>query len=337
MDQNSRLFSIAPMMDWTDRHCRFFHRLMTRNAWLYTEMVTSAAVLHGDRQRLLGFDPVEQPVALQLGGSDPADLATAARIGADFGYAEINLNCGCPSDRVQSGAFGACLMREPGLVGDCVAAMKAAVSIPVTVKCRIGVDEQDPEEALNAFAEAVIAAGADLIIVHARKAWLKGLSPRENRDIPPLDYGRAMRLKQRFPATPITVNGGIVSLEAAQDLLKPVNGTALDGVMLGRAAYQNPGMLLHVDPVFYGKAAGISDEAGVVEAMMTYCARELAKGTHLSAITRHMLGLFAGRAGARAFRRTLAMQAVKPGAGLEVLREALACIRPLPDQDGIAA
>ncbi|WP_342358465.1 tRNA dihydrouridine(20/20a) synthase DusA [Terrarubrum flagellatum] len=319
-------FSVAPMMDWTDRHCRFFHRLMSRRALLYTEMLTTGAVIHGDRERLLGFDPAEHPVALQLGGSEPAELAASARIGEDFGYDEIDLNCGCPSDRVQSGRFGACLMREPALVGDCVAAMKAAVKIAVTVKCRIGVDEQDPEEALFAMAESVARAGADALIVHARKAWLKGLSPRENRDVPPLDYDIVFRLKDRYRDWPVIINGGIASIAHARELLAPRGGVALDGVMLGRAAYQNPGLMLDVDPVFFGAEAPQAGEHETVEALMGYIARELACGERLSAITRHILGLFQGRPGARAFRRTLATEAVKPGAGLDVVRAALACV-----------
>ena len=320
-------FSVAPMMDWTDRHCRFFHRLMTRRALLYTEMVTTGAVIHGDRARLIGFDAAEHPVALQLGGSEPEALAEAARIGEAEGYDEINLNCGCPSDRVQNGSFGACLMREPAIVAQGVAAMKAAVKIPVTVKCRIGVDEQDPEIALDALTEQCVAAGVDAIIVHARKAWLQGLSPRENRDIPPLDYERVFRLKQKYPALPIAINGGIATIEQAKDLLQPRDGVALDGVMLGRAAYQNPGFLLRADPEFFGEPAPLPDEFAVVEAMFPYIEKHLAQGGRLSNITRHMLGLFAGRPGARAFRRTLATRAVIEGAGLEVLRDALACVR----------
>ncbi len=324
-------FSVAPMMDWTDRHCRFFHRLMSRRALLYTEMVTTGAVIHGDRARLIGFDPAEHPVALQLGGSDPADLAVSARIGADEGYDEINLNCGCPSDRVQNGRFGACLMREPALVADGVTAMKAAVRIPVTVKCRIGVDDQDPDDALFAMADAVKRAGADALIVHARKAWLQGLSPRENRDVPPLDYDIVFRLKRAHPDWPIAINGGINSIAAAKALLEPRDGVALDGVMLGRAAYQNPGLMLDVDPVFFGEPAPLAGEAETVEALMDYIAAHLARGDKLSAITRHILGLFAGRPGARAFRRTLATEAVKPGAGLDTVRAAIACVGPAKD------
>jgi tRNA-dihydrouridine synthase A len=306
------------MMEWTDRHCRFFHRTLTRRARLYTEMVTTAAVLHGDRSRLLGFNVAEHPVAAQLGGSDPADLAEAARICADFGYDEINLNVGCPSERVQNGAFGACLMREPELVGACVAAMKAAVSIPVTVKCRIGVDDQDPAEALGVFAEAVIAAGVDALIVHARKAWLKGLSPKDNRSVPPLDYALVHALKRRFPHTPIAINGGLETLEAARAQLEHA-----DGVMVGRAAYQNPALLLEVDPLFFGDAAPYAGEAEAVHAFIPYVEARLAEGVPLHAMTRHVLGLFTGRKGARAWRRHLSTHAVKPGAGIEVLRAAL--------------
>ena len=317
------------MMDWSDRHCRAFHRGLSRRARLYTEMVTTGAVLHGDRNRLLGFDAVEHPVAVQLGGSDPADLAEAARICADFGYDEVNINVGCPSDRVQNGRFGACLMREPALVGDCVAAMKAAVQVPVTVKCRIGVDDQDPEQALDALADAVLAAGADALVVHARKAWLQGLSPKENRDIPPLDYGRVHRLKARLPHVPVSINGGIGSLAEAQAQLAHV-----DGVMLGRAAYQDPGLLLGVDPLLFGEAAPAADPFEALESFEPYVAARLAEGTRLHAITRHMLGLFNGRPGARAWRRHLATEGVKPGAGLETLRDALAHVPRSGAEDG---
>jgi tRNA-dihydrouridine synthase A len=313
------LFAVAPMMDWTDRHCRFFHRLMTRRALLYTEMVTANAVIFGDRARLIGFHPSEHPVALQLGGAEPPALAKAAAIGADYGYDEINLNVGCPSDRVQGGAFGACLMREPALVGDCVAAIKAAVKVPVTVKCRIGVDEQDPEEALDAMTRAVVAAGADVLIVHARKAWLKGLSPKENREVPPLDYGRVYRLKEAWPDVPIVINGGIGSLDEARAHLQHV-----DGAMLGRAAYQSPEILFDVDARFFGDDAPADDAFEVVEWLLPYIEARLAEGTRLHQITRHVLGLFAGRSGARAFRRHLAVEAVKHGAGTGVLREAVA-------------
>jgi tRNA-dihydrouridine synthase A len=317
----SHRFSVAPMMDWTDRHCRFFHRLLTRHALLYTEMVTTGAVLHGDRTRLLGFDPAEQPVALQLGGSDPAALRQCARIGEAFGYREINLNVGCPSDRVQEGRFGACLMAEPALVGDCVAAMKAAVKIPVTVKCRIGIDGQDPEAVLPAFATMAEATGADALIVHARKAWLQGLSPRENRDVPPLDYDIVHRLKAAHPDLPIVLNGGLPSIEAAREHLKKV-----DGVMLGRAAYQEPWRLMQADPMLFGDAAPFVSPKAAALALIPYIERELARGTRLHAITRHVLGLFHGVPGARAFRRHLAIEAVKPGACAQVLAEALALV-----------
>ena len=314
-------FSVAPMMDWTDRHCRVFHRLMSRRARLYTEMLTTGAILHGDRARLLGFDASEHPVALQLGGSSPADLAQAAGIGEDFGYDEINLNVGCPSDRVKDGRFGACLMAEPDLVAEGVAAMKHAVKIPVTVKCRIGIDDQDPEIALDRLARAVIAAGADALIVHARKAWLNGLSPKENRDIPPLDYDRVYRLKAALPDVPIIINGGIGSIAEARAHL-----THVDGVMLGRAAYQEPWRLLAVDPEMFGEVAPHATMHDVFEAMMPYIERELAAGTRLHSITRHFVGAFHGVPGARAFRRHLAERGVKADADAGVLREAVALV-----------
>ena len=315
------VFSVAPMMDWTDRHCRVFHRLMTRRALLYTEMLTTGAIIHGDRARLLGFDAFEHPVALQLGGSDPRDLAAAAKIGEDFGYDEINLNVGCPSDRVKDGRFGACLMAEPVLVAAGVAAMKREVKIPVTVKCRIGIDDQDPETALDALARGVIAAGADALIVHARKAWLNGLSPKENRDVPPLDYDRVYRLKAAMPDVPIIINGGIAGLAEAKRHLAYV-----DGVMLGRAAYQEPWRLLAVDPELFGEPASFPAMKDVFEAMMPYIERELAQGTRLHSIVRHFVGAFHGVPGARAFRRHLAENGVKPGAGASVLRDAIALV-----------
>jgi tRNA-dihydrouridine synthase A len=314
-------FSVAPMMEWTDRHCRFFHRLLTRHALLYTEMITADAIIHGPRERLLGFDAAEHPVALQLGGSDPKNLAQAATIGADFGYDEINLNVGCPSDRVQDGRFGACLMREPKLVGECVAAMKAAVARPITVKCRLGVDDQDIEESLDRFADTIIVAGADALIVHARKAWLDGLSPRENRDIPPLDHARVHRLKLRLKYFPIIINGGIHTLDEAEHHLRHV-----DGVMFGRAAYQNPGMLLAADPKLFAAAAPVSETRAAVEKLIPYIERAMACGARLHDVTRHLLGLFRGQPGARAFRRHLATKAVQQGAGVHVLREALAMV-----------
>ncbi len=314
-------FCIAPMMDWTDRHCRVLHRLLTRHALLYTEMLTAEAVLRGDRGRLLGFDAREHPVALQLGGSEPSRLAEAARIGADCGYDEINLNAGCPSDRVQSGRFGACLMREPELVADCVAAMRAAVRVPVTVKCRTGVDDQDPEISLRAMIAACAAAGATTFIVHARKAWLDGLSPKENRDVPPLDHDLVYRVKRENPALTIVINGGIHALDDCAKHLAHV-----DGVMLGRAAYQSPGLLADVDRRFFG-ASETADLDMAVAAYVSYVEGKLAQGVPLHAMTRHMLGLFNGRPGARAFRRHLSENATRRGAGIVVLREALAHVQ----------
>ncbi|BCH24587.1 tRNA dihydrouridine(20/20a) synthase DusA [Mesorhizobium sp. L-8-3] len=312
--------AVAPMMDWTDRHCRFFHRQLTRRALLYTEMVVADAVIHGDRERLLGFDAVEHPVALQLGGSDPKKLAEAARIGKDLGYDEINLNVGCPSDRVQSGTFGACLMRTPDLVGACVAAMKGVAAIPVTVKCRLGVDEQDTETALGEMARTVFAAGADALWVHARKAWLEGLSPKENRDIPPLDYPRVYRLKQEYPNRLIGINGGIQSLDETVRHLEHV-----DGVMLGRAAYHTPGVLANADALLWGDD-GRADLAGVIDAMADYAARHIAHGGRLAHVTRHMTGLFHGFPGARRFRQILSTDATRPGAGPDVLFRAFEAV-----------
>jgi tRNA-dihydrouridine synthase A len=289
-------------------------------------MVTTGAVLHGDRQRLLRFDQAEHPVAVQLGGCEPKALAAAARICAELGYDEINLNAGCPSDRVQNGRFGACLMAEPALVGDCITAMKAAVAVPVTVKCRIGIDDQDPETALDAFADAAVAAGVDRLIVHARKAWLRGLSPRENRTVPPLDYARAVRLKARLPALPIVVNGGIATVEAAGAHL-----ARLDGVMVGRTAYQEPWRLLAVDPMLFGVPAPYTSLRAAAEAMIPYVAQEVAGGVRASSILRHMVGLFHRVPGARAFRRHLATWSVRPGAGAEVLIDALGLVA-----DGVA-
>jgi len=309
------------MMDWTDRHCRFFHRLLTRRALLYTEMLTTGAVLHGDRTRLLHYDATEHPLALQLGGSDLRALAACARIGADLGFDEINLNVGCPSDRVQNGRFGACLMAEPVLVGDCVAAMKAAVAVPVTVKCRIGTDAQDPEEALEIFARAIEEAGANALIVHARKAWLQGLSPKQNREVPPLDYDRVYRLKAAHPALTVVINGGVASVEQALAHLERV-----DGVMVGRAAYQEPWRLLAVDPKIFGDAAPFATAKDAAAALIPYIERELAQGTRLHAITRHLHGLFRAVPGARTFRRRLAEAAGAPHAGAEVLRAALALV-----------
>jgi tRNA-dihydrouridine synthase A len=312
------------MMDWTDRHCRYFHRQLSTRARLYTEMITSAAILHGDRQRLLGFDPAEHPVALQLGGSNPDELARAAETGLSFGYDEINLNCGCPSDRVQSGRFGACLMAEPELVAACVSAIRnaAGVSVPVTVKCRIGIDNQDDEADLTKFVDCVASAGCIVFIVHARKAWLQGLSPKENREVPPLDYHRVYRLKAAFPELTIVLNGGIGTLDEALSHLDHV-----DGVMLGRAAYKSPGFLAEADAILFGANEPALRPDAVLERMLVYTAAELKRGTRISSVTRHMTGLLNGKPGARRFRRLLAEESVKPGSGLEVLRAAINAAR----------
>jgi tRNA-dihydrouridine synthase A len=322
MKSQSHRLAVAPMMDWTDRHCRFLHRQISRRALLYTEMVTEQAVRHGDRARLLGFDPAEHPVALQLGGSDPAGLAEAARIGADFGYGEINLNVGCPSDRVQSGCFGAVLMRSPALVADCAAAMAAAApGAEITVKCRIGVDDDDPRAVLPAFLETVAAAGVRRFAIHARKAWLQGLSPKENREVPPLDHALVVEMKRAFPRLAIAINGGIASLAQAQGFL----AQGLDGVMIGRAAYQAPyDVLAGADAAIWGDKAPAPSRAEVVARIRPHIARHLAAGGRLNAVTRHMLGLFAGQPGARGWRRVLSEGAARTGAGLEVLDAALA-------------
>jgi tRNA-dihydrouridine synthase A len=306
------------MMDWTDRHCRFFHRQLTRRALLYTEMVTAEAVLHGDRGRLLGFSEIEHPVALQLGGSDPDRLAEAARIGASEGYDEINLNVGCPSDRVQSGRFGACLMAEPELVADCVAAMAARVAVPVTVKCRIGIDDQDGEADFARFVEIVAEAGCGVFIVHARKAWLNGLSPKENRDIPPLDYDRVYRLKEARPDLTIIINGGIGDHAAVQHHLDRV-----DGVMLGRAAYQTPYMLADVDRLYFGEDTVAAGRLDVLAGLVDYARGHIARGGRLNNITRHILGLYHGQPRARAFRRYLSENAAGDGVGVDVLLRAI--------------
>jgi tRNA-dihydrouridine synthase A len=310
------------MMDWTDRHCRRLHRALSGRARLYTEMLTADAVLHGDRARLLGFDAAEHPVALQLGGSEPAKLAAAARIGEDLGYDEINLNVGCPSDRVQSGRFGACLMAEPVLVAECMAAIGAAVRVPATVKCRLGVDDQDPEAALFGLVGACAAAGVTVFVVHARKAWLKGLSPKENREIPPLDYPLVHRLKRARPDLTIVINGGVADLDAAKAQLAHV-----DGVMLGRAAYHEPALLGEADRRIFGLDADtdVSPETAVAR-YLPYIRAELARGTHLAAMTRHMLGLFHARPGARTWRRILTVEGARPGAGVEVIERGLAAL-----------
>ncbi len=320
------------MMDWTDTHCRTFHRLLTRRALLYTEMVTTGAILHGPRDRLLGHDASEHPVALQLGGSDPRELAEAARIASGYGYDEINLNCGCPSDRVQNGRFGACLMREPELVGRCVEALKSATDMPVTVKCRIGVDDQDPGLALDALVSAVVNAGVDGVIVHARKAWLQGLSPKENRDVPPLDYGLVHALKRKWPTLFLAINGGIMNNDAATEHLERV-----DGVMLGRAAYHNPELLLDVDAAFFHAPRPVEDTAEAVMLFMPYMARKLETGVRLHDMTRHLLGLFAGRPGARAWRHHLSTRGSVAGAGLDVVMSALAKVNSAKHHVGQAA
>jgi len=319
--------SVAPMMDWTDRHCRYLHRLMSRCALLYTEMVTAPALVRGGAMHLLEYGPEEHPVALQLGGSDPEELAQAARLGAEAGYDEINLNVGCPSDRVQSGTFGAVLMKDPGLVAECCAAMIAAQPVEVTVKCRIGVDEQDPEDILPEFLARVGAAGVERFTIHARKAWLQGLSPKENRDIPPLDHALVLRMKGLFPGLHLSVNGGIVSLEQAQGFLE----AGLDGVMVGRAAYHQPAdILCAADRVIFGEDGPDGTPEGAVRAMLPYIARHMDSGGRLHQVTRHMLGLFAGRPGARAWRRILSEGASRPGAGPELVEAALAQLEPAP-------
>lgn len=310
------------MMDWTDRHCRYLHRQMSRHALLYTEMVTAPAVIHGNRDRLLGFGAAEHPVALQLGGADPAELAQATRIAADYGYDEINLNVGCPSDRVQSGCFGAVLMERPGLVAECAAAMIAASPVPVTVKCRIGVDDQDPEVVLPDFVSRVSAAGARRFTIHARRAWLQGLSPKENRDVPPLNHALVLRMKREFPQLHLSVNGGITSLEQVQGFLQ----AGMDGVMIGRAAYHDPtAVLLGADRAIWGEGLARSAEE-VVEAMLPYIAAHIAGGGRLHQVTRHMLGLFNGRPGARAWRRMLSEGATRPDADPDLVRRALAAV-----------
>ncbi|MEP2891371.1 tRNA dihydrouridine(20/20a) synthase DusA [Tateyamaria sp.] len=324
LHQNAQL-SVAPMMDWTDRHCRFLHRQLSRETLLYTEMVTSPALVRGGAMHLLAHDVSEHPVALQLGGSDPVELGQAARIGAEAGYDEINLNCGCPSDRVQSGTFGAVLMRDAARVADCVSAMGAAVDVPVTVKCRIGVDEQDSEDVLPEFLARIIAAGCDRVTIHARKAWLKGLSPKENRDVPPLNYDLVMRMKQLFPHLHISINGGVETLDQALDLLD----MGLDGVMIGRAAYHQPAdILAQADRRVFGQDEDSNAEAAVM-AMLPYIEAHLTAGGRLNQITRHMLGLFSGRPGARAWRRTLSEGAVRPGAGPELVLAALSHVTAL--------
>lgn len=316
--------SVAPMIDWTDRHFRTYMRKISRRTLLYTEMITTGAILHGDRQRLLGFDDTQHPVALQLGGADPAQLAECARVGEDWGYDEINLNCGCPSDRVQSGKFGACLMAEPDLVAACVAAMRSAVSVPVTVKHRIAIDEMEEWPTLERFVRTVSDAGCTRFIVHARKAWLKGLSPRENREVPPLNYNLVHRLKAEFPHLTIEINGGIKTLDTAAEQL----ALGLDGVMIGRGAYETPWMFAEVDRRFYGDAFAPESRHAVIESFIPYIEERLADGAPLHAITRHILTLFHGEKGGRQWRRHLSENAHKPGAGLQVVLDALALVPP---------
>ena len=320
------------MMDWTDRHCRYFHRLLSKHACLYTEMVTAEAVIHGDRTRLLGFHDVEHPVALQLGGSDPAKLADAAHIGEAEGYDEINLNVGCPSDRVQSGRFGACLMAEPELVAECVSTMAARVALPVTVKCRIGIDDQDDEEDFSRFIDVVASAGCQIFIVHARKAWLQGLSPKENREVPPLNYDRVYRLKAMRPYLTIVINGGLGDMATAHAQLDRV-----DGVMLGRAAYQTPYILADVDCRLFGVEDRPVARDEALEQMLPYVEQHLARGGRLNNITRHVLGLYHGQPGAKAFRRYLSENAIGDAAGIEVLRQAIAVMRERANRTPVAA
>lgn len=326
-----KMFAVAPMIDWTDTRCRFLHRQLSRHALLYTEMIVADAIIHGQRERLLGYHQEEHSVALQLGGSDPAKLAEAVRIAADFGYDEINLNVGCPSDRVQSGTFGACLMREPETVARCVAAMKEIATVPVTVKCRIGVDDQEPEVVLPDFITRVVNEGADAIWVHARKAWLQGLSPKENRDIPPLDYELVYRLKQENPKTFIGINGGIIDLDQAEMHLNH-----MDGVMLGRAAYHNTSILSDVDHRIYGEAETIPDWLALRDRMMDYASDYIANGGRLNHVTRHMVGLFQGMPGARRFRQILSSDATKPGAGPKVIAAAFSAINFAGEQKPLA-
>ena len=311
-------FSVAPMMDWTDRHCRAFHRCLSKRALLWTEMVTADAVIHGDRERLIGFSEAEHPLVLQLGGSDPEKLRQASKIAEDWGYDEVNLNCGCPSDRVQSGRFGACLMAEPDLVADCYEAMQADISIPATIKCRIAIDDLPAEETLFTFVDKIAARGCKVFTVHARKAWLKGLSPKENRDIPPLDYDLVAKLKQARPDLTIVLNGGIPGIEESVEHM-----SRFDGVMLGRAAYQYPALLGYVDRDVFGEN-GITTPERALAAYRPYMASQLERGVRLSSMTRHMLGLFAGRPGARLYRRVLSEKGPREGAGLDVLDEAVA-------------
>ena len=317
--------SVAPMMDWTDRHERYFLRQFSRHLWLYTEMIAAAAVVHGDRDRLLEMNPAEHPVSLQLGGCEPELLATATKIGAEYGYDEINLNLGCPSDRVQAGRFGACLMKEPELVGDCIGAMRGSTDLPITAKIRLGVDECDSDLELHAFVGMLEEAGVERVVVHARKAWLQGLSPKQNREVPPLQYDRVYSLKRAFPQLAIELNGGLANLDAAATALAQV-----DGCMLGRAAYHHPGILLHTDSRLFGESNPATSEHQIVERLVPYVETELARGTPLHAMTRHWLGLFQGQPGARAFRRHLSTEGPKRKFDLQVLLEAVSCLQHCP-------
>lgn len=321
LSSRQKIFAVAPMIDWTDRHCRYLHRQLSGRALLYTEMVVADAIIHGQRDKLLGHHPAENPVALQLGGSDPQKLAKAVELAAEYGYDEINLNVGCPSDRVQSGTFGACLMREPQTVALCVKAMKAVSSVPVTVKCRIGVDDQQPETVLPDFIARVVAEGADAVWVHARKAWLQGLSPKENRDVPPLDYDLVYAMKRENPDVFIGINGGIADLQQAEQHL-----AHMDGVMLGRAAYHNTSLLADIDHRIYGEAARDMDWIKLRDDMMAYAEDYIVAGGRLNHVTRHMVGLFQGWPGARRFRQILSSDATKPGAGPEVISAAFASL-----------
>lgn len=317
MTKLNRKFTVAPMLDWTDRHCRYFHRLLTKKSVLYTEMVTTGALLHGDPERHLRFNQEEHPVALQLGGSEPMEMAECARLAASYGYDEVNINVGCPSERVQKGAFGACLMAEPALIAECVSAMQAAVNIPVTVKNRIGIDDQDDYAGLHYFVNTVSQAGCQMFIIHARKAWLKGLSPKENREIPPLRYELVYEIKQAFPHLEIIINGGITTLEQCQQHLQHV-----DGVMVGREAYHNPWLLAQVDSALYGVDDPFQDRKAVLDAFLDYVQAQQAVGVALNHMSRHILGLFQGMPGARAFRRLISENAHKPNAGVELLVDA---------------
>lgn len=321
MNQLNRKFTVAPMLDWTDKHCRYFHRLLTKQAVLYTEMVTTGAILHGDRERHLRFNAEEHPLALQLGGSEPQEMAECARIAEDYGYDEVNINVGCPSERVQKGAFGACLMAEPELIAECVDAMRSAVQIPVTVKNRIGIDDQDDYAGLHQFVSTVAQAGCQTFIIHARKAWLKGLSPKENREIPPLRYELVYQIKQEFPQLEIIINGGITTLEQCQQHLQHV-----DGVMVGREAYHNPWILAQVDPLIYGVDAAYTDRKAVLEDLLVYVQAQMAAGVPLNHISRHLLGLFQGIPGARGWRRHISENAHRPEVGIKLFYEAAAKI-----------